>query len=523
MNLQHNKKAALYCRLSRDDRDVSESDSIQNQELMLSRFASVQGFKIVDVYKDDGYTGTNFDRPDFMRMLSDLKTGRADTVVVKDLSRFGREHIQADLYREIEFPAMGVRLIAINDNYDSAAVTHSTNSMAQIRTLFNEWFAADTSEKVKRVLRMKMEAGQYLGGVPYGYQRNPENAHRLVPDEETAPVVRRIFDMAVDGLGHEKIARTLALERIPTPAAYSGRKTRKEHYTPYDWNFTTVREILNNPVYLGHTYQGRYATISFKIKQVERVPADQWIKVENTHEPLVTQNVWDMAHKAMQSRKRSTKKGTPHMFAGLLKCADCGFTLAKDSRDNFTCLRYKMYGRENCTSHYIPMKKLYMVVLASVQAVTEEIQGDRDEFIERLSGIGERQQRQRTEAAYKEKNRIEKRLAELPKLLKRAFEQNVAEKLPDSLYETMLSEYSGEETELTTRLESINAAIGEAEASGAGIRNFVTLVEKYTEVKELNSEILHELIEKIVVHQTELVDGQKVQQIDIYYRFIGQI
>lgn len=370
MQLQHNKKAALYCRLSRDDSNIGESDSIQNQEMMLAQYAKKNGFQIIDIYKDDGYTGTNFERPDFIRMMGDLRTKKADTVVVKDFSRFGREHIQADLLREIEFPQMGVRLIAINDGYDSAFVDRSANSMAQVKGLFNEWFAAETSEKVRHVLRSKKEAGQYISKVPYGYLRSPADRHKLIVDEEAAAVVRRIYDMMISGVGYDKIAKTLANEKILTPAAYSGTVRRSDHHSPYDWHYSAVRTILTNPTYLGHCVQGRFTSVSFKVKDPIKVPKEQWIKVENTHEAIIPQEVWDMAQGIIHKRKRSVKNGEPHIFAGLLRCHDCGNTLAKNAKGIFSCWQYKTKGKEHCTNHHITLERLSAAVLTSIQAIS---------------------------------------------------------------------------------------------------------------------------------------------------------
>lgn len=521
--LAHNRNAALYCRLSRDDNNISESDSIQNQELILKKYAEQNGFSIVDVYKDDGYTGTNFQRPDFVRMLGDLRRKKADTVIVKDLSRFGREHIQADLYREIEFPQMGVRLIAINDNYDGARLDRSANSMAQMKGLFNEWMAAETSEKVRDVLRSKKEAGQFVTKVPYGYQRNPADRHKLVVDEAAALIVRRIYDMMIAGTGYDKIAKTLSNERILTPAAHSGTVPRSTHHEPYDWNYTTVRTILTNPTYLGHTVQGKYTTISYKVKQAVKVPEEQWIRVENTHEPIISQETWDMAQSILSSRKRSTKKGAPHMFAGLLKCATCDSTLAKNSKDIFSCHRYKTQGKDACTNHHISLEKLTAVVLGSIRAVSRQIRDNRDRFMQRLSGVGEAQRQQKLKVVRKERDVAGKRLTEIPALLKKAFEQNATGLLPDELYTEMMAGYQKEREELAARLEAFNTAIAEAEQDSEGIQSFIGMIEKYIDIQELDSVIIHELIEKIVVHQTVKADGQRKQQIDIYYRFIGKL
>ena len=523
MQLQHNKNAALYCRLSRDDGNISESDSIQNQEMMLSRYANENGFQIIDIYKDDGWSGTSFQRPDFTRMMGDLRTKKADTVIVKDFSRFGREHIQADLYREIEFPQMGVRLIAVGDNYDSAAVDRSSNSMAQIKGLFNEWFAAETSEKVRHVLRSKKEAGQYVSKVPYGYIRNPHDRHKLIIDDEAAAIVRRIFDMMIAGEGYGRIAKALANEKILTPTAYIDGAKRSDHHTCYDWYYSTARTILNNRTYLGHTVQGRYTSVSFKVKKAVKVPENQWIWVENTHEPIISQMLWDMAQGIMNKRKRSVKNGEPHIFAGLLRCSDCGNTLAKNGKNTFGCWQYKTKGKEHCTNHHIKLEKLTAVVLASVREVSSEVRDNREAFIEQLSGIGKKEQCKKIDTAKKERDKLAKRFAEIPMLIKKAFEQNANGKLPDIVYSEMMDGYAQEREDLAAKLDALGDTISESEQESVGINEFMGLIEKYIDLKELDRAIVHELIEKVVVHQAQKLNGQRTQQIDIYYRFIGKI
>ena len=521
--MQHNKLAALYCRLSNDDRnDSSESDSISNQEMMLTQYAEKNGFNIVDIYKDDGFTGTNFQRPDFIRMIGDARAKKIDTIIVKDLSRFGREHIQADFYREIEFPQMGVRFIAVNDNYDGARVDHSTNSMAQIKGLFNEWMSSDTSQKVRRVYRAKAENGQYIGIAPYGYRKNPDRKNHLIPCEDTAPIVRKIFDMSAAGDSYMAIAKAFMDKQIPTPYAHKGRK----YNAPFEWDYSTIRTILKNPVYLGHCVRCRETKVSYKVNKIVQLPPDQWVTVENTHEPLVSQRVWDIVQSIKTARKRATKSGEPHLFATLIKCSTCSAPLVK-SGNTFTCQRYKLYGKDACTSHHITKNRLTASALASIQAVTSEIWHDKSGFIDRVSGIGESVKQKRTEAARKEHDSVTKRLAEISALLKKAFEQNAGGMLPDELYADMLNGYKQEREELTAKMDNLTAAISEADKESAGVKEFVELAEKYIDIKELDRAVLLELVEKIVVHQAEKVDRQQTrkqtQEIDIYYRFVGKI
>lgn len=436
----------------------------------------------------------------------------------------GRDHIQVDMFREVEFPQMGVRLIAIADNYDGANLTHSANSMAQVKGLFNEWHAAEASVKVRDVFEAKRAAGQYIAKVPFGYRRNPLDKHKLVIDEAAAEVVRRIFDMAVAGNGYERIAKALTNEQILTPTAHDGRKSVSPHKRPYDWHYSTIRTILNNKAYLGHTVQGRYTTVSYKVKKVVKIPEEQWVCVENTHEPIIQQKVWDMAQGIIHKRKRSTKRGAPHIFAGLLRCSDCGNTLSKNVKDVFGCWQFRTKGKGNCTNHHITMDRLKAAVLASIRKVSEEVRQDKDGFISRLSGIGDRQRQLKTEAAQRERGKTEKRLAEILVLVQKAFEQNTGGKLPDDIYADMMDGYKTERDSLTAKLDGLKATIDEAEKESGNVQEFMELITKYVGIQELDSAIVHELIEKIVVHQAyKDDDGQRCQQIDILYRFVGQL
>jgi hypothetical protein len=281
--------------------------------------------------------------------------------------------------------------------------------------------------------------------------------------------------------------------------------------------------MLNNAEYLGHTVQGRYTTVSYKVKKVVKIPQDQWVCVENTHEAIIEQKVWNMVQGMIHKRKRSVKRGEPHIFAGLLRCSDCGSTLSKNAQNVFGCWQYRTKGKGNCTNHHITMERLKAAVLASVRNVSEEIRRDKDGFISRLSGMGDRQGRLKIEAAQRERNKIQKRLPEILILIQKAFEQNAGGKLPDDIYADMMNGYKLERDSLNEKLNGLIATITEAEKENGNIQEFTELIEKYIDTQELDSAIVHELIEKIVVHQAQRIDGQRTQQIDIYYRFIGKL
>jgi DNA invertase Pin-like site-specific DNA recombinase len=366
-------------------------------------------------------------------------------------------------------------------------------------------------------------AGQYFAKVPFGYSRNQTDRHKLAVDSSTAIIVRRIFDLCLSGYGYEKIAKTLANEEIPTPSEHFGRPRPTAHHAPYDWQYGTIRTILTNPVYLGHTVQGKSTSLDFKNKKPIKLPTEQWVRVDNTHEPIVTQETWDIVQGLIGKRKRSTKKGPPHIFAGLLRCPDCDNTLAKDSRDKFSCWQYKVKGKEHCTNHHITLEQLKTAVLTSIQTISIELRQDKDSFIAKLSSKNASQRQQKAMLTKKERDKTAKRLSEIPGLVKKAFEHNASGKLPDEIYTEMIAAYKTEREGLTAKLEALNATVAEDERESSGIAEFVGLVEKYLDPKELDGAMTHELIEKIVVHQAEKLDGQRSQRIDIFYRYVGII
>jgi hypothetical protein len=351
----------------------------------------------------------------------------------------------------------------------------------------------------------------------------PDDKFRLIPDENAAPIVQRIFTMAAAGEGYSAIARAFLAEKIPTPYALAGKKSDKSYTTDYEWDYSTIRAILKNPAYLGHSVHCKKTSVSYKVKKVVQRPQDQWVTVENTHKPLISQATWDLAQAVKATRKRSTKSGTPHMFATLLRCPDCGAPLAKVG-DGFTCQRYKLYGKETCSNHYITAKRLAAAVLESIQAVTAEVRQDKAGFIERYTGVNEKQRQQKIGVSRKERDKLTKRLEVLPGLITKAFEQNAGGKLSDDDYAVIMDSYKQEREELTTKLDGLNAAIAEAEQETTGVNEFVALAEQYADLQELDRATLLALIKEIKVHQQYVTeDGQKKQRVDIDYRFIGEL
>lgn len=457
-----------------------------------------------------------------MQMLSDIQQGRIDTVIVKDLSRLGRDYIESGRYQEIVFPELGTRLIAINDGYDSA--TGAGTDCAVFKNVFNDYYVKDISTKTRSALKARAAAGKYLSSGVYGYRKDPENKNQLIPDPDTAPIVRRIFSMTVGGISFHAIARTLSAEGILTPAAVKGITPRRETTRPTDWSAVTIGSIIRNPAYLGKLVYGRSRKVSYKSKKKIAAPEDQLIVTEGTHEPIVSQSVWDLANVIASRHKKVSGTGEVNIFSGLIFCQDCGSSMNL-SRNAFACYRYRNFStsENGCSSHRIPYKLLYASVLGSVQEVTAEARRDRDGLIAKLSGIGQKKQQASLAAARKDQGKTEKRLAEIGELIRKAFEKNVLGSLPDDVYKSLTDGYTRERAELTAHLEAVTEQIVELTKETDNATQFVELAEQYADITELDRDLIHRLIDRIEIGESYKEDGIRCQEITIYFRFVGRI
>jgi len=528
-------KAAIYCRLSQDDGSVGESGSIQTQKTLLTQYCKDNHINVVDCYCDDGWSGTNFDRPEFKRMLDDIETGRINMVIVKDLSRFGREYAQMGLYIEHYFEEKEVRFISVAENIDSL---NGIDSIAlPITNVMNSFYARQSSAKTKAAHRARAKNGMFLGSrAPYGYQKDPNERHHLIIDPVAADIVRRIFTLFAQGVGYVRMTKILRQESIPNPQAYFNQNNPdyyKSDYwrKPFDWHATSVRAILNNPVYLGQTTFGRTKTKGFFDKTRVATPEDEWIVVEGTHEPIITQELWDSAHRLMESRRRECSgTGEVQMFSGLVKCADCGSSLnvsyskQKGKYTGFSCWVYKNYGKERCTSHAIGWQTLNQLVLQDIRRHAFLASEYADEYLEALLRQGEAQQKQELVKYRKQVRSAEKRLAELDRIIERLFEDHALGSISDERYHSMMMRYEEESCQQKEKKNEAETILNQSELVHNNARKYIDLIRKYTEVQELDAHILNELIDRIVVHEKALCpDGQKSQRVDIHYRFVGMV
>ena len=535
------KYTALYERLSRDDEMQGESNSIVNQKRYLEEYAQAQGFKNIRHFTDDGYSGTNFKRPGFQEMIAAIEAGEIDVVCVKDLSRFGRDYLKVGFYTEIMFPEKGVRFIAINNSVDSANPTE--NDFTPFLNIMNEWYAKDTSNKIRAIFRSRMQDGKRCSGaIPYGYKRDPEDKNHLLIDEEAAKVVRRIYQMVIDGMGSQAIANQLTADNVLIPSAYleqseHGESRNHSYHDPCRWNCTAVSYILDKQEYMGHTVLGKTICENFKAKKRRKARPDELIIFENTHEPIIDAETWHLVQKLRRRTRRKLANGSySHRLSGLVYCADCGKRLSYsspqsqhrpdgktyDADSSFRCPTYKsMYGE--CTMHYIKSSTLDKLVDEAVRKIARYVLRNEQAFLEQVRVLTSADQKQTQSEDKKELVNIKKRIAELDNYIKRLYEGNASGKIPDRQFEKLMAQYDSEQQELEERVKEIEASIHEIQQESENGQQFVRLVQKYRDLTEIDQTALNEFIDKVVVHEaTGGRTADRSQQIDIYFNFIGQ-
>lgn len=535
MKKQQHYKAALYCRLSVDDGNFGGSVSIETQKILLEQYCKDHKITDYKFYCDDGCSGTNFDRPSFKKMLSDIDEGKINLVIVKDLSRFGRNYVEAGMYVQ-RFTDSNIRFIAADDNYDS--LVNSDDLLFPIKNVVNEMYARDVSKKTKAAKKAKASDGQFIGSkAPFGYKIDPNDRHHLIVDEPAAQVVKRIFRLASEGVGYNKMAKIFREEKVLTPIAYFNLNNPDYFKSDYwrkefDWHVTSIRAILNNEVYLGKLVYGKQRNKSMKSKEKVRNPKEDWIVVENCHEPIITQELWDTVHKILNAKHRPAKAGEVQMFAGLLYCSDCGHCLTysqKQRKDGsyhgaYSCWMYKTHGKEYCASHYITFDTIYELVLIDIQRNLFQYRKNTDKFKSILSRKYQSDSQKQAEQITLEYEQKQKRCEELDKIISRLYEDNVLGRIGDERYESMSQSYELEQVEIKKALPILKSKNDELKRQSDCADNFINVIKKYTIIDKLDAAILNELIDKIVVHHKEQAeDGRTFQQIEIYYRFVGKL
>ena len=536
--MQDTYNVGIYARLSRDDERIGESVSIENQKELLTRYVREQGWNLQSYYCDDGVSGTTFDRPGFNRMVQDATDGKINLILCKDLSRLGRDYIEAGRYTDFVFPSLGCRFIALNDGVDTM---HKNNEMTVIlKNVMNDLYARDTSNKIKAVKQSTFKAGKFIGCyAPYGYMKSPEDKHKLIPDPNTAPTVRRIFDLRAQGNGHRKIAIILNEDSIPSPKMYYYMTLGQEHhsYEMTAWSDMTIKKILRNEVYLGHMVQNKTGHISYKNHKQVPKPKEEWIKVENTHEPIVTQELWDFVQ-TMESRPgktRSGKDGKIALFGGIAKCMDCGGAMRfctdyrkhKDGKPSeykaYHCNRYMSGGYEACSPHYINQKVLVDLVIIDIRTkaayAMNDPEGLKDQILAKRKAAGI----EKTKAMQNSLKALEKRLSELDKLVSAAYEDKVMGRIPEDICVKLLKQYEAERAEKLEAKQDLTAKLEESAADVKSVDDWLDIIKDYTKLEELDRPTLVRLINKIEVGEKTVVNGITERTINIYYNFVGYV
>ncbi len=540
MSETKSKITALYERLSRDDELQGESNSITNQKEYLEDYARQNGFRNIQHFTDDGFSGTNFNRPGFKALVDEVQAGNVSTVIVKDLSRFGRDYLQVGFYTEVLFPQKNVRFIAVNNSVDSDNPVE--NDFAPFLNIMNEWYAKDTSKKIRAVFQSRMKQGKRCSGaVPFGYYRKEGDKQTFYKDEEAAKIVQRIFQMTCDGIGPTAIADQLNEEKVLSPAAYAKKYHPENYRKPYGtelyvWSGTMIGEILDRQEYLGHTVLGRTVMENLKTKKRRKATPDELMIFPNTHEPIIDQETWD---KAQRMRKRAAprladKKPT-HRLSGLLFCADCGSRLSYSSKEgahradgkkydcdeSFRCSRYKNKD-SGCTMHYIRASVIEKLLLESVQRIAKFVLEDEEGFVDRLQNLWQTQQDKKTSDTKKELQEAQNRMRELDDLIKSLYENFNAGRLPERQFNKLMTEYDNEQAQLEDRIKELKDSDQEEAKTVQDADRFIKLIKKYEDFSELTTPMLYDLIDKVVVHEADGSRGSaRTQQVDVYFNFIG--
>lgn len=529
----------IYVRLSNDDERSGESVSIENQKLLLEQYVKDRGWNLISTYCDDGYSGTNFDRPGVKRLIEDAKAKKINVILCKDLSRFGRNYIEIGQFTDYLFPSIGCGFIALNNGINTLE-TGSSNEVMSFLNLFNEFYSRDTSKKVKSVKKACAESGKFLGTFPpYGYKRNPQNKHHLIIDEETAPNVRRIFQMRSQGMSFRSIALTLNEDGILPPGTlyYHRKGMSEQRNVNQKWSNSTVTTIIRNEVYIGNMVQGKSGTVSYKNRKLVAKPADEWIRVENTHEPLVSKEMWDIVcdMDKKQVIKRQPKEGKSSIFSGIVYCGDCGFKMVSQSdkmkkKDGstavyryFMCGNYSRSGKSACTAHIVYENVLIQLVTADIREKAQYVEYDEASLIDRIMGERNRENKSRL-SFYEQDLKVQTaRLRELENLMQTLYEDKVNGTIPETVFKTLMQKYEKERAEKSLYLPTLQDKIAQGKKQTDDVSIWAGIIRKYTQLEVLNETILFELVDRIEVCQSYKEGNKRICDIKVYYRYVGNI
>lgn len=508
-----------------------DSESIKTQKAMLTQYAKEHGFLVAEVYVDDGFSGLNFDRPSFNRMLDDIEAGKIDVVITKDLSRLGRDHLKVGHFTEIYFPMKNVRYIAVNDCVDTA---NKNNDTAALKNVMNEFYSRDNSRKIRSSIRARAKAGLYRCSFnPIGYVKSPDNHNKLIVDVETAWIVKRIFELANAGMGAHKIATQFRKEQVPCPSWWLHSRGEKDYSkrfenpeNKYEWSHTVIRNIIANPLYPGHSVMCKTESI-FKLGKSKKVPETEQIRVENTHEPLVSQEIFDGANAKILSRRREDTEHFVSPFAGLVKCGTCGKALGlrywgKDRNRVYTCTAYA-HNTKSCTDHRIYYEDLYKAVLADIQYHARIAYEDRDKAVALAVKMNDKADGNKGKTNESKLKQTKKRYDEVTRLFDRLYEDSLSGRISNDNFNRLIEKYQSEQEQLLRQMDALQNALQEVKDNQRNAVKWADLMADYVGIQELTAENLNLLIERIEVFDRTETDGEALQTIRICYRFGGYI
>ena len=544
---QTEKITALYERLSRDDDMAGDSNSIINQKKLLEDYAAQNGFGNIQHFCDDGFSGGNFERPAWKQMVEAIEAGKVATVITKDMSRIGREYLQTGWYTEVHFREHGVRFIAVTNGVDS--IDQRTEEFAPFLNLVNEFYLRDCSKKNRAAIQAKGNSGKPTTCTAiYGYKKDPEDKNHWLIDEEAAAVVRRIFRLSIEGYGVTQIAQILMHDKIERPSfhmARSGIKRCENPVTlsrPYDWYSNTVAQILEKPEYMGHTVNFRTTKESYKSKKTKWNDPKDWKIFENTHEAIVDPETWKLAQKTRQTVRRTDGTGVSNPLTGLVYCADCGEKMYNHRKlgvmngkrdpvtglglfDAFDCSTYTMSKRrydKECSCHYISTRALRELILHTIRTVSAYAISNEAEFVEKVRAASEVRQKEAAKELSRKLNRDKRRCAELDKLIQKLYEAYANEKLTEKRFEVLTAGYEQEQEALEKSIAKEQTELDAFNADTVRVDQFLSLARKYTDFTELTTPMIFEFVDKIVVHKADRSTGERVQEVEIFLKFIGR-
>lgn len=534
------KITALYERLSRDDELTGDSNSIVNQKKYLEGYAEQQGYDNCIHYTDDGYSGGNFERPAWKRLIADVEAGKVAHIIVKDMSRIGRDYLQTGFYTEVMFRQYGVHFVAVANNVDSDDL--NSNEFAPFLNIMNEWYLRDLSKKQRAAIKVKGESGKPTSNSAiYGYKKDPNDKYHWLIDEEAAEVVRRIFRLTIDGFGPYEIARILFEDKIETPAVYFAKrkiglwKSKEEFMNPHNWSGFIVGQIISKPEYMGHTVNFRYHKLSYKDKHTVKNPEENWLIFENTHEAIVDKETWELAQKLRKTPRRIDTFGEANPLTGLVFCADCGEKMynhrSRGGKENnfypsdfFDCSTYTLSRQKRykaCTGHYITTKNLRTLILDTIRTVSTLAISNQDEFIEKVRNASQLRQAEAAKEIKRKLNKERKRITELDNIIKKLYESFATGKISEERFDSLMAEYEAEQKSLQVSVDEADKLLSSFNEDTYRAEKFIALAKKYTDFSELTTMMINEFIDKIIVHAPERVDGERTQEVEIYLNFIG--